>query len=296
MEFETVETVLKYMSKNDITSVTWTGGEPTLHPRLPDMIDLAHDYGINNTIITHGIGLKDNVDILSYKLDDVIISMDAADRETYHSIRGVDGFHELQKLPAFLRYRLPGVGVAVCFLIQQLNIDSILDFIAMADRLKVDRVAFLVPDIKGYINPDTLGSSFGHIRPSDKLFDRIPPTPEQVDALEAKLPQIFEACESACFDSPTAHQIPNYINYFRRFHSGTPLHDNPPCLIPKHEAVVTVDGHIKPCFFVPEKHLVTPDSDPFFSPAMINHRNLLEFDEAYRNTHCRDCLQTLRSN
>src|SRR3989304_7805846 len=43
------------------TGIIWTGGEPTLSPRLAELIAYAHERGIHSRIITNGQRLSDRM-------------------------------------------------------------------------------------------------------------------------------------------------------------------------------------------------------------------------------------------
>ena len=64
-------------------------GEPTLHPRLPEMIRYCHDAGIASVISTNASVLKPELDkaLIESGLDIVIFSLDGFNAETYAGLR-----------------------------------------------------------------------------------------------------------------------------------------------------------------------------------------------------------------
>lgn len=68
----------------------WQWGEPLLHPRISDMVALAHDRNILTIISTNGQTSPDEFDIrglIDAGLDMLIISLDGIDQESYDSFR-----------------------------------------------------------------------------------------------------------------------------------------------------------------------------------------------------------------
>jgi len=73
-------------------------GEPLLHPRLADMVRLAKDAGVVETMInTNGLLLDEGKirDLYKAGLDYLIISIDGATAETYNGIRRGGDFNRL---------------------------------------------------------------------------------------------------------------------------------------------------------------------------------------------------------
>lgn len=73
--------------------VTFTGGEVTVYKGFESVLRHAHELGLNVTVLTNGI-LWDDASITrcgSY-IDEVQISIDGYDRESYYKVRQFDGF------------------------------------------------------------------------------------------------------------------------------------------------------------------------------------------------------------
>ena len=69
------------------------GGEPTLHSKLKDAIELAHSYGMDNSLVTNGTLLTPElIDTIVRCCRYVGVSIDSATSETYRKGRKVDLF------------------------------------------------------------------------------------------------------------------------------------------------------------------------------------------------------------
>ncbi len=91
MQWTTYENIIK--SLQDFPgpkTIAWAGiGEPLLHPRLPDMIRLAHEKGMRTEITTNGLLLSRDLSLalLEAGLDQLAVSLDGASNKQYEDIR-----------------------------------------------------------------------------------------------------------------------------------------------------------------------------------------------------------------
>jgi len=67
------------------------GGEPLLHRRIGDVIDVLHERGVRIGLVTNGTQIDRHVDRLAAKLDWVRVSVDAATQDTFDRFRPVRG-------------------------------------------------------------------------------------------------------------------------------------------------------------------------------------------------------------
>src|SRR5438132_9384122 len=74
--------------------LTLIGGEPLMYPRILDVLELLAQHEIAVTINTNATILNDRVvpKLLALHELNLRCSIDAATRETYHKIRGMDAF------------------------------------------------------------------------------------------------------------------------------------------------------------------------------------------------------------
>ena len=76
-------------------------GEPLIQKKLPEMISFAHKSGIAERLIlvTNGILMNEDVfeQLLSSGLDEIRISLDTVDRESYIKIKGHDKLQTVLK-------------------------------------------------------------------------------------------------------------------------------------------------------------------------------------------------------
>lgn len=112
--------------------VSFTGGEPLLHPNVIDLIRYAKQRGRICTLVTNGWRLADMADQLCESgLDLLSVSVDGP-RETHNSIRGSRSFEQLVLgLEAVLK-RPKRPILFIGFTISDLNFDQVVQVYALA--------------------------------------------------------------------------------------------------------------------------------------------------------------------
>lgn len=122
-------------------------GEPTLHPKLPQMVRYAHRKGIYTNFHTNGQRLDEHLvgALLSSGLDEVFIALDGMCQETYQRYRRGgsfervrDGIVRMCELRHKRGSRSPKVNIQ--FLVMSHNEHEIDALLAFASAVGVDRV------------------------------------------------------------------------------------------------------------------------------------------------------------
>ncbi|MDG5816435.1 radical SAM protein [Chitinispirillales bacterium ANBcel5] len=83
---------LEHARKAGCKFVDFTGGEPLLHPLLPDFLSYAKKLGYITSVTTNCTIFEKKVDNLRGKIDLLHFSLDADSAEQHNKIRGCDSF------------------------------------------------------------------------------------------------------------------------------------------------------------------------------------------------------------
>jgi MoaA/NifB/PqqE/SkfB family radical SAM enzyme len=150
LPIETIKAWLRvFASKNKEANVIFLGGEPTLHPDLPDAVNKAKSLGYNSiTIDTNGYLFHD---ILSKVSPDVIdyfsFSLDGATRKTNDMIRGKGSFDTcIQGIKSAV---LKGFSTSMIYTVSTINIHELDKIAPLLKDLKIDRFFIQVIGIRG---------------------------------------------------------------------------------------------------------------------------------------------------
>lgn len=90
MDYDNYEKLIRELGPYLLAVALWQWGEPLLHPRISDMVRLAHQFGIMTMISTNGQVNPADFDLkalFAAGLDLLIISMDGASQDIYQKFR-----------------------------------------------------------------------------------------------------------------------------------------------------------------------------------------------------------------
>jgi SynChlorMet cassette radical SAM/SPASM protein ScmF len=94
MKLDYVQKAIKEAKPLGLQFVKLTGGEPTLHPQLRELITLIREEGLKITIETNGVLIDQELAeflVNESRVAFISISLDGASAETYEKLRGVKG-------------------------------------------------------------------------------------------------------------------------------------------------------------------------------------------------------------
>jgi radical SAM protein with 4Fe4S-binding SPASM domain len=226
--------------------VTLSGiGEPTLNPALTEMIRLCDGRGVSvSTISNFGYGFRRLEPLLEARPDMIKISMDGATRETFHKMRGADGFDQLlSNVQRTLEFRqekgqdLPRLRINC--LVTARTLGELEDVIHLAEQNGVDTV---------YFQPLEYLYTFSREQVVEAVGDM---TPESLRSCFERLSRL---------QTPVKHNVAMWLKQFPYIaakyfpdHADSRLHTKP-CLKAWMSAYVEIDGSVRPCcMFVHEK-------------------------------------------
>lgn len=136
-----IKFLIKVFSGIGIKKLKFTGGggEPTLHPQLPEFIKYAKECGINDiSLTTNGTTLARNARIFKEcGLSSVNVSVDSLKQYKYRAVTRIGNLNEvLTGIDTCLRV---GLKVKInCVAIKDFNDNELVDFIQISRRIPVD--------------------------------------------------------------------------------------------------------------------------------------------------------------
>lgn len=151
MERAVWEALLPHLEQIDSVDLSG-GGEPLLHPELPERIAQAKAAGCTTGFLTNGTLLDENMAarILEAGADWLGVSMDGATAETYEHIRKGASFEKvcanIRTLTA-LRDRAKAPYLIIQTVLLPQNIEEIADMVRLAADLGADHLTFKQCDV-----------------------------------------------------------------------------------------------------------------------------------------------------
>lgn len=132
--------------------ISFSGGEPFLHPDLPNMVKFTHSLGLESYIYTSGITFdakgkrgplkKYTLQAVSENVTKIIFNIETGNSDTYDVIMGTTGCFDFMKQSVALAVDL-GIHTEAHFVPMRLNIDQIEQTFQLCRQLGVEKVSFL---------------------------------------------------------------------------------------------------------------------------------------------------------
>ena len=145
---EDAKSVVEHIAKDGFEKINFAGGEPTLCPWLPDLIDLSKGNGMTTSIVTNGSTITDSyLDKLDGNLDWVGLSIDTLDADTQkrmgRTVRGTHPMTEGRYLQCVNAIKRRGIRLKINTVVTSMNRgEDLTRFIRLAkpERWKVFQV------------------------------------------------------------------------------------------------------------------------------------------------------------
>jgi MoaA/NifB/PqqE/SkfB family radical SAM enzyme len=260
------------------------GGEPLLHPDACELMRRIRQRGIRGQLISNGILLTQKLALAMVEMgwNHVRISVNAADRETYRIVNGVDRFDVVvQNLATYHRLRAEAGATRACemqlfFVLQRANLDGVGAMLALAREVGADSVVFEL--IRPFTEAERLlAGELLKLRESfEKLAGRAPiefnsdailrqiendlvtfrdPSPETAGA--ALDPVDAVGSRASATEPMVDANVSSLAGSDAAVPSGAPTPDKEfipgkACVVGFKHAFITAQGNVQPCCFSPE--------------------------------------------
>jgi Fe-coproporphyrin III synthase len=283
MSLELVERLLPSLKQLKTEVVLLSGGEPLLNPQWPAITQLLRTDGIKVWLLTSGLSLAKHAHRAAALFDNITVSMDGTDRDTYAVIRGLDAFHQVcEGIRAAVALGLrPSLRVTL----QRDNYRQLPAFVDLARALGARSVSFLAVDVA---NPHAFGRTDDFGRDLALRADDLPAFDRLLSSLERDRAADFRSG----FIMENPQKLRRILQYFAALRGQG---EYPPvrCNAPEFSAVIGANGLVHPCFFIAGTQDARADADlprTLNSDAMSALRAAIR---AGRRTQCRTCVCTL---
>jgi MoaA/NifB/PqqE/SkfB family radical SAM enzyme len=224
-----------------------SGGEPLLYPSLAQLAELISGAGLSLTILTNGLLLHTQAELVARYCQEVVVSLDGPGL-IHDQIRGVPGaFAQLKTGLAKVKAAAPGLLMTGRCTVQRHNYRYLRQTVDAAHHLGLERISFLAADTcSGAFSPKAS-------REPEPL-DQVMLTPEDLPPLAAEI-EALEREYAADMGSGYIAEIPlklrlRILQYFTALLGQSEFfpHD---CNAPWVSAVIEPNGDVRPCFFHP---------------------------------------------
>ncbi len=241
-----LEEQLTSFQKLGVRWVVFSGGEPQLNEKWSYLAQIVRSAGSRVTLLTAGLLLKSQAQVVADRVDDVIVSLDGPPA-MHNTIRRIpNAFEQISDGVKALRQIRPDMPVRARCTVQKANHRALRAVTQSAKEIGLTSISFLAADLTS--------SAFN--RPEGWLPDRlnrVALVPEEVDALAAEVERLIEehptVLESG-FVVESPGKLRRIVQHFRAY-LGHAENVAPRCNAPWVSAVIEASGDVRPCFFHP---------------------------------------------
>ena len=224
--------------------VVFSGGEPQLNEKWSCLASMLRSAGSRVTLLTAGLLLKSQAQVVAESVDDVIVSLDGPP-SVHNSIRRVAGaFEQMAEGVGVLRQIRPDMQIRARCTVQKANHRSLHAVVESAKDIGLNSISFLAADLTS--------SAFN--RPEGWLpdrVDRVALESEEIEALEEEVERLITKQRlelGSGFVVENAAKLRRIVQHFRA-HVNQADNIAPHCNAPWVSAVIEASGDVRPCFF-----------------------------------------------
>jgi MoaA/NifB/PqqE/SkfB family radical SAM enzyme len=274
-----VSSILPALKQLQTQVVLLSGGEPLLNPEWPAIAQALRANGQRVWLLTSGLSLLKHTQRAVELFDNITVSLDGTDAQTYQAIRGLDAF---DKVCAGIRAIADaGVPPTLRVTVQRANYRQLPQFVTLARQLGAAAVSFLPVDVSN-------SHAFGR---TDDFAKDLALGDEDLPVLEQLLTEL-ERKESRSFDSSFIAENPQKLRrILQYFRAQRGLGEYPPvrCNAPEFSAVIAANGAVQPCFFI-EGPAGATQSDLESAVNGNSMQRLREVIRAGGRSECKGCV------
>jgi MoaA/NifB/PqqE/SkfB family radical SAM enzyme len=261
-----VKDLMVSLKKLGTQQVVMSGGEALLNPNFFRFCELLQKQNIKVSLLSTGLTLNKNADLLVKWVNDIIVSLDG-NEETHNYIRNIpDAYQKLKEGVQHIKRIDPGFRITARTVIHRLNFRHWPAIINSAKAIGLDQISFLPADVSSHaFNREVL---WGDQRQQEILLNE-----NELEELKAIIERIIEMNLSRPdFIAESPEKLRKIYGYYAAFYG---LGDFPykKCNAPWVSTVVEADGTVRPCFFHPPLGNIREDS----LDAILNSRQSIRF-------------------
>jgi MoaA/NifB/PqqE/SkfB family radical SAM enzyme len=215
-----------------------------LNAKFFKLCEILKQQGIKVSLLTTGLSIKSNADMLLRLVDDLVVSIDG-DEPLHDAIRNIpSAFKKMHDGVVHLKELYPKYRITARTVIHRLNFRNWQNIINAAQEMKMDQISFLPADVSSHaFNRQTAWAE---------------PRQHEILLAQRELPELQEAIyyilenNKALFENGFIAESPARIQQIYQYYAAHyQLNPFPfkKCNAPWVSTVIEADGSVRPCFF-----------------------------------------------
>jgi len=239
-----VSTLLFSLKKLGTQEVAMSGGEALLNQKFFRLCAILKKEKIKITLLSTGLSIKKNADLLLQWVDEIIVSLDG-DEPLHDAIRNIPGaFNKLKEGVVHIKNRNPDYRITARTVIHRLNFRGWPAIINEAKQMGLNQISFLPADVSSHAFNRQMAWS-------EPKQHEILISENELPELKAIVDQIIQnnaADFQSRFIAEPVAKFREIYQYYAAFYGLDPFPFKK-CNAPWVSAVIEADGGVRPCFF-----------------------------------------------
>lgn len=249
---EKLKNIFIKMKELGAESVMISGGEPLLHPDLAEIIKTLKELKLKVMLNSNGINLHLHPHLYNLEIEQLVISMDASDPESYLAVRGINKYDQVwQNISEFIKYS-PKTEVGIRLTLNKFNLFKLTKIILKCKSIGIAGIGFSPMDISS--------TSFSRSEMNNdrekQLQNIFLPTALEIDNFLNNFNQgnefydFFNREEKNGLLSWNCDKLKSCLLYYKDILiSKNESYGNIPCVFPYISMIVDYNGDLKSCFY-----------------------------------------------
>lgn len=282
-----LERQLQSLRDLQVRWVVLSGGEPQLHSDLAALCRLLRREGVRITLLTAGLLLRPQAELVASMVDDVIVSLDGPPAVHEYIRQRPRAFERLAQGIAAVRRLQPQMPISARCTVQRSNHLHLCATVNTARALQLNSISFLAADVSSAAFNRPAGWSAEHTA-------TVALSISEVDELEQEIERLLQkhaADIGKGFIAESPQKLKRIVMHFRA-QLGQAEAVAPVCNAPWVSAVVEADGTVRPCFF----HQALGNISAGTLQEILNSEAALSFRQSLsiaENPTCKQCVCSL---
>lgn len=228
MKQNTFNNVLKFLRQGEFEEVSFTGGEPLLHPDINNFIKKCHSNNIITSVNTNGVLLsKQKINMLvDAGLEKIAISVDSIEKDVHDDLRKGSKLEHILNMISYIKTKT-NLRLHVICVLNNRNYDKIGSLLQFTAHEKIN-IAF---------QPVIMNDELRRLHKLDDFC-----TNDGRWKLFEKIIHIWGK----------SHNSIQYVNAILKYFKNKTI-EYQPCMVKGNIAVFNPQGDIFPCFFLYDK-------------------------------------------
>lgn len=239
-----LEQQLESLRNLHVRWVVLSGGEPQLNSDLGALCRLLRQEGIRVTLLTAGLLLRPQAELVAAMVDDLIVSLDGPPAVHEYIRQRPRAFERLAQGIEAIRHLRPQMAINARCTVQKSNHRHLCATVKTARALELNRISFLAADLTSPAFNRPTAWTADHTATVSLNADETAELERELDRMERQ----YESDFASGFIVESPQKLRRIALHFRA-HLGLAEPVAPNCNAPWVSAVVEADGTVRPCFF-----------------------------------------------